>query len=238
MHCMNLRSADPGMVRTEHEVCDELVPLGRVRVLELGCGKAEATRHLARAHPDARFTALETDTIQAALNLESPDLPNVRFGFGAAEAIPAEDGAFDAVLMFKSLHHVDERRLDHALGEIHRVLVRGGLAFFCEPVFDGDYNEVIRIFHDEQHVRAAAFAALQRAAASGRYALKAEVFFQRTVRFDGFAEFEKKVIGVTHTRHALSESQLARVRERFLRHASPAGVSFLQPMRADLLQKI
>ena len=235
---MNLQSVDPGKVRTEGQVCDELVPLARARVLELGCGKAEATRHLARAHPDAKFMALETDTIQAALNVESPELPNVRFGLGAAEAIPAEDRAFDAVLMFKSLHHVDEQQLDQALGEIHRVLSPGGLAFFCEPVFDGDYNEVIRIFHDEQHVRAAAFAALQRAVASGRYALKAEVFFQRTVRFDDFAEFEKKVIGVTHTRHTLSESQLARVRERFMRHATPAGASFLQPMRADLLQKI
>ena len=221
----------------EGEVCDELVPLARARVLELGCGKAEATRNLARAHPDATFTALETDTIQAKLNVESPDLPNVRFGLGAAEDIPAEDRAFDAVLMFKSLHHVDGRQLDRALGEIHRVLVHGGLAFFCEPVFGGDYNEVLRIFHDEERVRAGAFAALQRAVDSRRYALKAEKFFQRSVRFDGFAEFEKKVIGVTHTRHVLSESQLARVRERFMRHATPAGVNFLQPMRADLLQK-
>jgi ubiquinone/menaquinone biosynthesis C-methylase UbiE len=235
---MKLRGEDPGEIRTEGEVCDELVPLARARVLELGCGKAEATRNLARAHPDATFTALETDTIQAALNLESAKLPNVRFGLGAAEAIPAEDAAFDAVLMFKSLHHVEERRLDQALGEIHRVLDRGGLAFFAEPVFDGDYNEVIRIFHDEERVRALAFAALQRAVDSGRYALRTERFFQRTVRFEGFAEFEKKVIGVTHTRHTLTDSQLARVRERFMRHATPSGVNFLQPMRVDVLQKV
>ena len=234
---MKLRSTDPGKVTTEAEVCDELVALARARVLELGCGKAEATRKLARAHPDATFTALETDTIQAKLNVESPDLPNVRFGLGAAEDIPAGDGAFDAVLMFKSLHHVEDKQLDRALGEIHRVLVDGGLAFFCEPVFAGEYNEVMRIFHDEERVREAAFAALQRAVDSGRYALKTEMFFQRAIHFDGFAEFEKKVLGVTHTHHVLSESQLAQVRERFMRHATPAGVNFLQPLRVDLLQK-
>ena len=234
---MRLKSAEPGEIRDEFGVCAEMIDLASARVLELGCGKAEATRKLAQAHPAARFTALENDTVQATLNLQDANDGNLSFGFGAAEAIPADAGAFDAVLMFKSLHHVAVDRLDAALAEIHRVLAAGGSAFFCEPVFDGEYNEVLRIFHDEERVRAAAFDAIRRAVAGGRFELVEERFFRRAVSFASFAHFEKAVIGVTHTHHRLTPDQFARVRERFMRSSSPDGAHFLSPMRADLLRK-
>jgi ubiquinone/menaquinone biosynthesis C-methylase UbiE len=234
---MRLAGQDPGAIATEEDACREMVPLAAARVLELGCGRADITRKLAGAYPDARFTALETDAIQAALNVPDPAVPNVRFGSGAAEDIPAGEGDFDAVLMFKSLHHVPAASLDRALAEIHRVLAPGGAAFFCEPVFAGEYNEVLRIFHDEERVRSLAFEALRRAAASGRFELAEERFFRRRLVFKSFAQFEKNVIGVTHTQHRLTPGQHARVRERFVRSETPQGIVFEQPMRVDLLRR-
>lgn len=234
---MSLRALGACETRSEEEVCRELLPLDRARVLDLGCGKAEVTRKLARSYPDSTFIAQEPDAIQVAINLPDADLSNLQFRSGPAESIAAPDESFEAVLMLKSLHHVEAQHLDDAVVEIYRILVVGGLALFCEPVFEGEYNEVLRIFHDEQRVRELAFAALQRAVDSRRYKLKEERFFLREIRFESFNQFEKDVIGVTHTRHVLTDDQYRRVRERFMHHMTDGCARFLQPMRVDLLQK-
>jgi ubiquinone/menaquinone biosynthesis C-methylase UbiE len=223
--------------RTEFEVCQALLPLAQAALLELGCGRADATRQIALAYPGAKITAMEVDLVQHSLNLAQTDLPNVRFSMGGAQAIPCEDGGFDAVMMFKSLHHVPVAAMGQALSEIHRVLRPDGLALFSEPVFAGEYNEVLRIFHNEQEVRMEAFAALRRAVHIGRFELVTQTFFQRRVQFGSFADFEKAVIGVTHTQHRLSQQQFAAVRERFQRSVTPNGAVFLQPMRVDLLRR-
>ena len=57
------------------------------------------------------------------------------------------------------------------MAEIHRVLKPDGLAYISEPVFAGEFNEIIRLFHDELAVREAAFAAVGRAVATGRFEL-------------------------------------------------------------------
>jgi ubiquinone/menaquinone biosynthesis C-methylase UbiE len=234
---MQLQNTLPREVRSEASVCEEWVPLAGARVLELGCGRADSTRELAQRHPDAQFVAQEVDTVQHGLNLAATVPPNVTFALGGAQEIPVADGSYDAVLMFKSLHHVPVELLDRALSEIHRVLAPGGIAFFAEPVFEGEYNEVIRIFHDEERVRLLAFAALERAVGRGQFELVTEQFFDRRTTFDSFAHFEKVVIGVTHTQHRLTPSQFEEVRERFSRHLTPTGAEFRQPMRADVLRK-
>ena len=234
---MRLRDPDSRTACPERDVYTELLPLANARVAELGCGRAELTRAIAEAFPTAQIIALEVDAIQHARNLAIADLPNVRFVAGGAEALPFDDDSLDLVLMFKSLHHVPSHLLDTALAEVRRVLKPGGLAYISEPVFAGEYNEIMRIFHDEERVRAAAFSAIVRSVGSGALELVAERFFSTPLRFDDFAHFEDRVLGVTHTQHRLSESQLSAVRERFMRHVTPQGAQFLQPMRVDLLRK-
>lgn len=236
---MNMQLQQPGAHATmdERALMAELLPLAHSRILELGCGRAELALAVAREHPRAHITALEVDRAQHALNLAASAPANLRFAPGGAEAIAAADGSFDVVWMLKSLHHVPAALLGSAIDEVRRVLVRGGLFYVSEPVFAGEFNEIVRIFHDEEKVRLAAFDALRAAVADGRFELVAERFFDARRRFDGFAEFERGVIGVTHTRHRLTDAQFAAVRERFMRHATPAGAVFLQPMRVDLLRK-
>jgi ubiquinone/menaquinone biosynthesis C-methylase UbiE len=234
---MQIASPDRGRPARDIDVFAELVPLASARIVELGCGRAELTRAIAARYPDARITALEVDRIQHARNLASAPPPNVVFGYGSADAIPLPDGSCDVVLMAKSLHHVPVPAMDAALAEIARVLVPGGFAAFSEPVYAGEFNALMAIFHDEKLVREAAFAALQRAVEDGRFALVAQSFHTATRRFADFADFERRMIGVTHTEHRLTAAQLEAVRDRFARHLTPDGASFGQPMRIDVLQR-
>ena len=74
------------------------------------------------------------------------DLPNVRFAHGGAEAIPAEDNAFDIVILFKSLHHVPVGHMDQALGEIAPRTPPGRPGLDIGVVFAGELNEIMRLF--------------------------------------------------------------------------------------------
>lgn len=233
---MQITSPDITQLRNELQLIEDLLP-DQARLLELGCGKAEKTRLLAQSGKVSSILALEVDEIQHAKNLEINDLPNVHFAFGGAEHIPAEDESIDLVLMFKSLHHVPLEKMDQALNEIRRVLKPGGLAWLSEPIFAGDYNEILRLFHNEKLVREAAFAAVCRAVDEGRMQLVEQIFFNTSVQFRDFAQFERGVLNVTHTSHKLSPELYEEVRAKFERHMRPEGAEFFIPMRVDLLRK-
>lgn len=100
---------------------------------------------------------MEVDVIAHRKNLQITDLPNVTFGLAGAQDIPLDDETADIVLMFKSLHHVPVELMETSLREIRRVLKPAGLAYISEPIFACDFNEILRLFHNEQEVREAAF---------------------------------------------------------------------------------
>ncbi|WP_293687675.1 class I SAM-dependent methyltransferase [Thiolapillus sp.] len=95
-------------------------------------------------------------------------------------------GAFQW-LAVKSLHHVPVPLMGKALEEIHRVLRPGGRAYIFEPVYAGQFNEILRLFNDEKEVRQAAFDTLKDAVSRGDFALKDEIFFQSKSEFGTFA---------------------------------------------------
>lgn len=238
MASMRLRDADGGPVLDERVLLDAL-PLASMpaRALELGCGTARQTRLLAAGGRFSSILALEVDRRQHEKNLAIDDLPGVRFALGGAQEIPAPDGSVDAVFLFKSLHHVPVDLLGRAFEEMHRVLAPGGLVYISEPVFGGDYNEILRLFHDEERVREAAFEATRDAVDKGLFELVSQTFFLAPVRYKSFAEFEEKVIQVTHTEHRLSPELYQRVRAKFEAHLGEDGARFQAPFRVDLLRK-
>lgn len=237
MNVSEMRIADQTvcLVADEGEVIGELLPLEGARVLELGCGKAEKTRLVAQK--TAFVLALEVDEIQLAKNKTIKELPNVSFVHGGAEEIPAADSSFDIVLMFKSLHHVQAELMDNAFSEIRRVLKPGGIAYISEPIYAGDFNEILRLFHDERVVREAAFAAEVRAVSTRRLALVTQKFFLQPMHFESFSQFEDQVIKVTHTDHKLSPELFEEVRLKFNKHMTSNGADFYMPIRVDLLRK-
>ncbi len=232
---MCISNPETSLVANEGDILDELLQLNGAKVLELGCGKAEKTRLVARKA--ASVLALEVDATQLAKNLAVTDLPNVTFAHGGAEKIPAADSTYDIVLMFKSLHHVPVGLMDSAFAEIRRVLKPGGVAYISEPVYTGEFNEILKLFHDERAVREAAFEAEQRALAAGGFALVAQKFFLQPVHYESFAQFEEQVIKVTHTEHKLSDETFAQVRSKFNRHLTAHGADFHTTIRVDLLKK-
>ena len=233
MNDMLISDPEAGLVVNEGEILGQLLHLQDATVLELGCGKAEKTRIVAQQA--ASVLALEVDERQLAKNLAITDLPNVRFAPGGAEEIPAPDANFDIVLMFKSLHHVPTGLMDRAFAEIRRVLKPGGVAYISEPVYAGEFNEVLKLFHDEQAVREAAFAAEKRAVASGQLELAGQKFFLQPMHFADFAQFEEQVLKVTHTEHRLSDATHEKVRTRFNGYMTADGATFHMPIRVDLL---
>lgn len=234
-----MKIADPTQTQLVNEVqlLQQTLPLASASVLELGCGKAEKTRSLAENVPGIEIWALEVDEIQHQRNLAADTLPNIHFLRGGAEAIPLPAASIDVVLMFKSLHHVPLALMDDALTEIARVLRPGGLAWISEPVFAGDLNEVFRLFHDEQQVREAAFAAITKAVSQGVLASRQQLFFNTRSYFESFAQFDQRMIQVTHTNHQLAPDLYRRVQEKFESFMGEEGASFLNPQRVDLLQK-
>jgi SAM-dependent methyltransferase len=127
--------------------------------------------------------------------------------------------------------------LDRALREVRRVLKPGGLAYISEPVFAGTFNEIMRLFNDEQKVREAAFAALERATESGLFELREEVFFEAPSTYPDFRTFVDRTINVTYAAHQLDEGLYNEVRNRFMAQMTEQGARFLKPIRVDVLRR-
>jgi len=236
MNRMQIQQDHIERVCAEQDIWTEQLNFHDADVLELGCGTAVLTRQIAESCPSCRITAMEVDAIQHAKNMQITDLKHVQFIAGGAEAIVSEDNVYDIVLMFKSLHHVPLESMDTALDEIRRVLKPEGMAYISEPIFAGDFNAILRLFHNEERVREAAFRAVKKSVDDGWFTLVNEVFFLAPMQFLNFADFEEKVIGVSHSQHQLSEALYAQVKEAFEQKMTTEGAKFLMPMRVNILK--
>lgn len=221
----------------ELDLIGQYLPLANASVLELGCGKAQMTRRIAERFPVARLIASEVDQIQHTNNLASEHPACIEFKSGGAEAIDAPDNSIDVVFMFKSLHHVPRELMGKAMQEIARVLKPGGMAWISEPVYAGDFNDILRLFHDEKVVRELAFNAMSEAVAAGTLDLVEQIFCNTDSRFADFAEFEQRIINVTHTNHRLDDTLYQQVKTRFNAHVGAEGARFENPARFDVLRK-
>jgi SAM-dependent methyltransferase len=123
-----------------------------------------------------------------------------------------------------------------ALGEVARVLRPGGWLYVSEPVFAGPLNELVRLFNDEQVVRAAAQRALDEALRTGPWAAAAEVRFDTAVHFTDFADFERRLMRPTFADHHIDDALLAAVRARFEPHLGPQGAHFTRQMHVRVLR--
>ena len=234
---MQLAAERIDLTCAESDIYNRVLPLDHKHILELGCGGAEKTRDIATSGVGRRLTALEVDRIAHEKNLQITDLPNVNFMLAGAQAIPMADESVDIVMMFKSLHHVPAELMEPSIGEIRRVLKPGGLAYISEPVFAGEFNEILRLFNDEKIVRKAAFNTLKKAVDEGLFTLVEEIFFNTTRRYENFAEFEHRIIRATHSNYVLDDALYQQVKQHFERHMGTDGAYFLSPNRLDLLKK-
>lgn len=225
------------IVADEVALLTSLVDLDGARLLELGCGAADFARKLVARTGVASVTAFEVDRIQHGRNLAGAAVERLSFAYGGAEAITLPDASVDGVLMMKSLHHVPMISLDRALGEIARVLKPGGWFYASEPVYDGEFNDLIKLFHDEGVVRDAAYKALGRAHLRGVLREDREIQFMAPVAFKDFEDFDRRIIRATFAERNPSPELLATVRKQFEKYMKPGGAKFIRPMRVNLMSR-
>lgn len=229
-------ATDMPLIDDELAVLADLVPLAQLNIIELGCGNARLARTLLQKYPGCRLTGLEVDARQHAKNLASPQ-ERLCFIAAGAEAIPFPDHVFDLALMLKSLHHVPLPLMVRALGELARVLRPGGHLYVSEPIYDGELNEVIRLFNDEGVVRAAAQAALDVALVNGAWEQVAERRFEMPVHFADFADFEQRMMRPSFADHQLDDVKIAAVHAAFAPHCGAGGADFTRPTHVRLLRR-
>ncbi len=97
-----------------------------MRVLDLGCGRGEIVRHMARMGAQS----FGVDYARAAVQLTRRVMQNESGVYGLARSdakfLPFESGAFDRVLMFDVVEHLHPWELDACLTEVWRVLKPDG----------------------------------------------------------------------------------------------------------------
>src|SRR5215831_4999379 len=110
------------------------------RILDLGCGTGWASRRMARLAHSGDVVGLDVaDEMLSRAELTSLGIKNVRYVWGSAERIPAEDGYFQKVLSVESFYYYADQ--GKALDELRRVLVPGGRIFILINLYrDNHYS--------------------------------------------------------------------------------------------------
>lgn len=219
----------------ELEFLAGLVPVAGTRVLDVGCGDGAFARRLLIDGCARQVTALEGDPARHAANLRSRPVASLVFLNGEPHEIPLPSHTIDLAVMLRSLHHFPVQFLDAALREVRRVLVEQGYLYVSEPLYAGEFNEVVRLFHDEGMERAGAYAAMQRACGSGGWDCLEEQVLDAQLAFRDFDQFMDRM--VHHSGLTIAPEILPAVRERFERSMTPAGALFIRHLRIHLLRK-
>lgn len=224
--------------RESSAVVRDSLSLPDARVLDVGCGDGTLVRMMTRE--GAHVTGLEIDEAQLARARAETPAGGESYRVGRAEALPFEGGAFDIVVFFNSLHHVPIEVQDKALTEAARVLATGGRLFVMEPVAEGPLFELMRPVDDESEVRAAAYAALGRAAHGPAFVEIREHAFATDYRYASFEAFKDGVLQVDGSRRSAFEAHEAQLRTDFERIAerTEGGYSFTHPKRLNLLERL
>ena len=217
---------------TSIEVIEDLVPLDGQFVVDVGCGDMTFSRCLAgRA---GRVLAIDPDPAQADLNRAADRLANVEFVEAGADALPVPGGSVDGIFFSYSLHHVPASVYPEVFAEVARALKPGGYLCVIEPT-GCPLNEVMKLFHDEDHVRAEAQTALVRLAvpAFERHSVFRYHSFVQYDSFDAFAgEHGSRTFNPGYTEADVRRSDVA---EAFVRLASADG-QWVSPKQMVLLQ--
>lgn len=235
---MQLLNYDINLQINEIELIESKLKLNNSKILELGCGAANFTKKLAANGEGREFIACEVDLIQHNKNIQN-SYENIEFCLCGAQELPFEDESFDFVFMFKSLHHVPLDLLDTALKEINRVLKPNAFAYFSEPLFLGDQNRLIAMFHDEEEVRIKAFMALENAIDKNLFKLYEEIFFKTQISYENFEDFKQRQMMQTFNDYTFTDELMEKIQIAYDHLSDKFGyTNFEKPFRVDILQKV
>ncbi|AZO25031.1 class I SAM-dependent methyltransferase [Mesorhizobium sp. M1E.F.Ca.ET.045.02.1.1] len=210
--------------------------LDGLRILDIGCGKGGFAKELATAGSHVIGIDPEASAISAAALATS----GATFQVASAEALPFQDGSFDAVTMINSLHHVPAALMSAALREAARVLSIEGLLFIIEPLTTGNFFEALKPVEDETEVRLAAQAAVAEEVEFGHLRLLQSLTYNRTETFSDATQLFDRMIAVDPNR----AGTVKRLGDTLVDHVVSVGrrtsdgrMAYDQPIKADVLAK-
>jgi ubiquinone/menaquinone biosynthesis C-methylase UbiE len=211
-----------------------LTPVSGLALIDVGCGAGKNSRELAEA--GATVLAVEPDPIQAAKNREAAPTRGVAFVEARAESLPAESGAMDGVVLFRSLHHVPVEAMEAALAEAARTLKPAGFLCVVEPGMTGTHFPVMRPYNDETRARSAAQDALEGTAAQLFRDRRSYRYLQHP-RYASFEALVARALGQTFNDVKRERVETDEVRALFEAGRTAEGdYVFEQPMLLDLFR--
>lgn len=213
------------------DVLRERCPLAGRHVIDIGCGSMTFSRLLAGA--GASVLAVEPDDERAAANRAADLPPDVAFRQAGATDLPADDASADGACFSFSLHHVSEADHAAAFDEVRRVLRPGGWLCVIEPT-GGPLNDIMRLYDDEDPIRAAAQRSLT-VHARPHFASHAAFAYHSIIEYASFDDYASRHGGGRlGTATPASRRLRARVAEAFGRSPGPPH-RFESRKRLDLL---
>ena len=204
--------------------------------IDVGCGEGALVRALAKA--GAHVVGIEPGPEMLARARAAPAVADERYEAASAEALPLADGAADLVVFSNSLHHVPVELQPRALAEAARVLKPGGTLFVSEPIADGPFYAVTRLFNDETDVRAKAQEALRNLDRRGLERIEAYTYYQPITSPD-FESFKNRSIAIEPARAAKFAAREAEIRTTFDRMGKVVadGIEFNVPTSVAVFRK-
>lgn len=115
------------------------------RVLDFGCGSGWASIEYDRRGAEVFTFDISQDNINVAKdNFKKNNVDGlIRIDKMAAESLQYDDESFDIIIGRAILHHTN---MPESIKEAHRVLKRGGKAFFIEPL---NHNPLIKLYRKQ-----------------------------------------------------------------------------------------
>ncbi len=223
--------------RKHTSVMRDTLPLQGQRILDIGCGNGGLVRFMTRE--GARVTGLESSENQLARARTETPAGDEDYIFGLGQNLPFEDGSFDEVVFFNSLHHVPVEFQAKALDEALRILRPGGEIYILEPLAEGAFFEMMRPIEDETEVRASAYDAILGTAGTALISEHRELSYNAPLRYDSFEACRDGMIAVDEARRTAVEAEGEKLREAFMAAAVHEGGAyhFASPSRLNLLRK-
>lgn len=221
--------------QTNLDVINQFVSLTGKFVIDAGCGNMVFTHSL--VEQGARVLAIDPDPVQAELNRAAESVAGLEFAESGAEQLPAETNSVDGVFFAYSLHHIPASEYPQVFAEVQRVLQPQGFLYVIEPM-DCPWNQVMKLFHDEDHERAAAQQALIDLA-TPLFDSVQTVTYHNWAEYQSWEHFATQVAGRSfNTIYTEEDVRQPAVKEAFEtlggtghRFQSPKQVMFLQGLK-------
>lgn len=201
------------------------------RVLDIGCGTGKLTRALAGKCREITGIDIPEVIVKAA---EESYPENVFFKNGTAQNLPYNDESADIVIYFASFHHVPANEMGNALKECTRVLKKGGIACFVEPLArSGSYFELARLLEDEHDIQMTAYDMIKSLLMQD-YTMEPEGFYYIERALTDFEKYVNVYITDEKLRTGILEKAASVVNAR---NASPEEKVFQSHIRVNILAK-